>query len=198
MLTRITMLPLLIEFSLGSRIYIFLWLDKMLIIQDLLCPTKHSYRIFSNRSRGFYLLFSKNVAFINRVLAANSAFCTIKDVREFSWMFHGVTCFWFLLNFLLFPLSFICYPRYQFPTFFQAAFQADKILLLRYSKNNYPIWLYNLNLMCEEISYQIINISAVNQAALWYYQKFPTIIIEKKTLALAVASNKKMQFFVFI
>ena len=51
--------------------------------------------------------------------------------------------------------------------------------------------------MCEEISYQIINISAVNQAALWYYQKFPTIIIEKKT-ALAVASNKKMQFFEFI
>ena len=52
--------------------------------------------------------------------------------------------------------------------------------------------------MCEEISYQIIDISSVNQAAFWYYQKFPTIIIEKKTLVLAVASNKKMHFFEFI
>ena len=52
--------------------------------------------------------------------------------------------------------------------------------------------------MCEELSYPIINISAVNQAVFYYYWKFAKIIIEKKTLVLAVASNEKMHFFEFI
>ena len=30
-----------------------------------------------------------------------------------------------------------------------------KIVLLRYSQSNYQIWLYKLNLMCDELSYQI-------------------------------------------
>ena len=41
-----------------------------------------------------------------------------------------------------------------------------KILLHRHSQNNYQIWLYKVNLMCEELSYQIIHTSAVNQAPL--------------------------------
>ena len=45
--------------------------------------------------------------------------CLSKDVRQLSWMSHGVMRFWFLLNFL-FILA------YQFPAFFQAAFQADE------------------------------------------------------------------------
>ena len=52
--------------------------------------------------------------------------------------------------------------------------------------------------MYEELSYQIINISAVNQVAFCYYQKFAKIIIEKKTLVLAVASNEEMHFFELI
>ena len=52
--------------------------------------------------------------------------------------------------------------------------------------------------MCEELSYQIINTSAVNQAVFCYYQKFAKIIIKKKTLVLAVASNAEMHFFEFI
>ena len=48
--------------------------------------------------------------------------------------------------------------------------------------------------MCEEVSYQIINISPPNQAVLCYYQKFAKIIIGKKTV-LVVASNKEMHFF---
>ena len=52
--------------------------------------------------------------------------------------------------------------------------------------------------MCEEFSYQIINISAVNQAIFCYYKKFAKIIKEKKTLVLAVARNKEMHFFEFI
>ena len=44
--------------------------------------------------------------------------------------------------------------------------------------------------MSEELSYQIINISAVNQ-------KFAKIIPEKKTLVLAVARNEEMHFFEF-
>ena len=47
--------------------------------------------------------------------------------------------------------------------------------------------------MCDELSYQIINISAVNQAVFCYYWKFAKLIIEKKTLVL-VASNKEMHF----
>ena len=52
--------------------------------------------------------------------------------------------------------------------------------------------------MCEGISYQIINISAVNEAVFYYYQGFAKIIIEKKTLLLAVVNNAEMHFFEFI
>ena len=52
--------------------------------------------------------------------------------------------------------------------------------------------------MCEELPYQIINTSAVNQAIFCYYQKFAKIIIEKKTVALAVASKAEIHFSEFI
>ena len=52
--------------------------------------------------------------------------------------------------------------------------------------------------MCEDFSYQVMNISAVNQGDLCYYKKFAKIIIAKKTLELAVASNDEMNFFEFI
>ena len=52
--------------------------------------------------------------------------------------------------------------------------------------------------MCEELSHQIINISAVNQAVFCYYQKFAKIIREEKTLVLTAASNEKMHFFELI
>ena len=37
--------------------------------------------------------------------------------------------------------------------------------------------------MCEGLSYEIINISAVNQAVFCYYEKFAKIIIEKKSVS---------------
>ena len=43
--------------------------------------------------------------------------------------------------------------------------------------------------MCEELSYQIINTSAVNQAV-----SFSFFIIEKKTLLLTVASKAEIHF----
>ena len=49
--------------------------------------------------------------------------------------------------------------------------------------------------MCEELPYQIINTSTVNQAVFCHYYKFSKIIIEKKTLVLVVASNEEMNFF---
>ena len=52
--------------------------------------------------------------------------------------------------------------------------------------------------MYEELSYQIINISAVNQVAFCCYQKFAKIIIEKKTLVLAVASNITLDLSEFL
>ena len=52
--------------------------------------------------------------------------------------------------------------------------------------------------MCENFSYQIINTSAVNQAVFCYYKKFAKIIIEKKTLMLAVARKEEMNFSEFI
>ena len=51
--------------------------------------------------------------------------------------------------------------------------------------------------MCEELSYQILNLSAVNQAVFCYYEKFAKIITEKKTFVLAVARNEEMHFFAF-
>ena len=48
--------------------------------------------------------------------------------------------------------------------------------------------------MCEELSYQIINASAVNQVVFCNYLKFVKIIIENKTLALTVARNAEMYF----
>ena len=50
--------------------------------------------------------------------------------------------------------------------------------------------------MCEELSYQIKNISAVNQAIVCYYYKLAKIITKKKTV-LAVARNEEMHFFEF-
>ena len=52
--------------------------------------------------------------------------------------------------------------------------------------------------MYEGISYQIMNTSAVNQAVFCYYYKFANIIIEKKTLVLAVAIKAEIHVFEFI
>ena len=52
--------------------------------------------------------------------------------------------------------------------------------------------------MCEELSYQIINTSAVNEAVFCYYYKFQKIIIEKKTLVPTVAGKADIHFFEFI
>ena len=52
--------------------------------------------------------------------------------------------------------------------------------------------------MCEELSYQIINTWAINQAVFCYYKKFAKIIIKDKALVLAVASNAEMHSFEFI
>ena len=52
--------------------------------------------------------------------------------------------------------------------------------------------------MCEGVSYQVKNTSAVNQAVFCYYYKFAKIITEKKTLVLTAASKAKIHFFEFI
>ena len=52
--------------------------------------------------------------------------------------------------------------------------------------------------MWEELSDHIINTSAVNKSVFCYYYKFSKIIIKKKALVLAVASNTEMHFFEFI
>ena len=50
--------------------------------------------------------------------------------------------------------------------------------------------------MCEELSYQIVNTSAVNQAV--FCCKFAKIIVEKKRLVLTVVSKAEIHFFEFI
>ena len=98
-----------------------------------------------------------------------------------------------------FHFGFLWYSSFviNFLRFSKQYFRPMKILLLRYFQNNYQIWLYKLNLICEKLSYQIINISAVNQAVFCYYYKFSKIIKEKKTLVLAVATNEEMHFCEF-
>ena len=70
-----------------------------------------------------------------------------------------------------FHFDFLLYSSFiiNFPRFFKQYFRLMKIPLLRYSQNNYQIWLFKLNVMCEELSYQTINISAANQAVFHYY-----------------------------
>ena len=46
--------------------------------------------------------------------------------------------------------------------------------------------------MCEELSYQIINTSAVNQAVNLLLLEYCKNIIEKKTLVLTVASKAEI------
>ena len=82
--------------------------------------------------------------------------------------------------FFSFRHSLIFQIRHQFTAFSQVAFQADE---------NPPAWtnyqtsLYKSNLMCEELSYQIIDTQVVNQAVFCYYQKFSKIIIENISVA---------------
>ena len=52
--------------------------------------------------------------------------------------------------------------------------------------------------MCEKLSCQIINTSAVNQAVFCYYGNIVKIITENKTLMLTVTRKAEMQFFEFI
>ena len=69
-----------------------------------------------------------------------------------------------------FHFSFLWYSRFviNFPHFFKRLFRPMKIPLPGHSQNNYQIWLYRFNLMGEELSYQIINTSAVNQVVFCY------------------------------
>ena len=53
-----------------------------------------------------------------------------------------------------FHFGFLWYSR-----FFKRLFRPVKIFLPGHSLNNYQVWLYKLNLMCEELSYQIMNTS---------------------------------------
>ena len=73
-----------------------------------------------------------------------------KNIRELSWMSHGVMRFLFLLNFLFISASF------------------DILASLSIPRGVLAQWK-SLNLMCEELSYQIINTLAVNQAVFCYY-----------------------------
>ena len=52
--------------------------------------------------------------------------------------------------------------------------------------------------MRDELSYQIISTSAVNQAVFCYYYKFAKIFIKKKTLVLTKANNVDKYSFEFI
>ena len=100
--------------------------------------------------------------------------------------------------FFSFRLPLIFQLRYQFPAFFQAAFQVDENPSAQTFSKQLSNLLHQLNLMCQELFYQIINPSAVNQVVFCYYQKFAKIITKKKTLVLAVACDAEMHFFEFI
>ena len=117
-----------------------------------------------------------------------------KNIRELSWMSHRVIRFWFLLTFLFISAFFDILASLLISCVFSRGFSGrPKSSCL----DNYQMWLCKLDLMCEKLSYQIINTSTVNQAVFCYYQKFAKIIIEKKTLVLAVARNEEMHFFEF-
>ena len=106
-----------------------------------------------------FFLFSAHLCIIesllySRMLESLARCLTELYASDFYWIFFS------------FRLSLIFYLCYQFPAFLKRCFRPMKILLLRYSQNKYQLYncLYKLNLMREKLSYQIINISAANQA----------------------------------
>ena len=114
----------------------------------------------------FHLWFYSN--HFNRFY--NSLFCITKDVRELSWMSHRVMRFWFLLNFLFISAFFDILALLSISPICSSGISGWwKSSCSDIPKNNYQIWLHKLNLMYEELSYQIINISTVNQAVFCYY-----------------------------
>ena len=118
----------------------------------------------------------------------------IKDVKELTWTFHRIIRFWFLLNFLF---GFLWYSSFviNFPRFFKRLFKPTTILilLLRHSQKNYQMWLYKLNLMCEGLSYQIINTSAVNQAVFCWNLMYLTILRNTKQKQFRCVSSCQNQ-----
>ena len=88
--------------------------------------------------------------------------------------------YWIFFSFRLFIFSYSSF-FIDFPRFYKRYFRPIKILLQIYSQNNYQIWLHKLNLMYEELFYQIINISAAKKFLQGLYMKyicnviFPTV-----------------------
>ena len=105
----------------------------------------------------FYQCLSKNHRIAARILQRLAVCLTELSASDFYWMFFSFRLSWYF--------SFII----NFPRFFKRLFRPTKILLLRHSQNSYQMLLYKLNLMCEELFYQIINTSPVNQAVFCYY-----------------------------
>ena len=98
--------------------------------------------------------------------------------------------FWFQLNFFFISASFDILSSLSFPRNFSSGFSG----WWKSSSLDIHRTIIKLDLMCEELRYQIINTSAVNEAVFCYYLKSAKIIIKKKKLALAIASNVEMHF----
>ena len=142
----------------------FIWWNVYLNLYWPWQLSDHRIRYLSSMISGWFEMMSLMTEsvktwlwFVSRMLdslTGISQSCALLISIGFSFHFD------FLLN-----SSFIT----SFPRFFKQYFRLRKIPLLRYSQNNYQIWLFKLNLMCEELSYQTINISAVDQAVFHYY-----------------------------
>ena len=123
-------------------------------------------------AHGSWMLFSLH--FVKEYNAETESIT--RNIRELSWMSYGVMRYLRYRSYLIsiefsFHFGFFWYSSFviNFPRFFKRLFRPMKILLLRHSQNNYQIWLCKLNLMCGELSCQIINTSAVTQVVFCYY-----------------------------
>ena len=70
-----------------------------------------------------------------------------------------------------------------------------KILLLRHFQNNYQFWLYKLNLMCEELSYQIITTSSWQSSCLLLLLDVSKYHYEKESVSVGGSEQHKDAFF---
>ena len=115
------------------------------------------FTLFPRTFIGVIPLVQKSTLFPQKMLESLAGCLTELCTSDFYWIFFHFGFLWYS--------SFIN----DFPRFYKPYFRPMEILLLRYSQNNYRIWLHKLNLMCEELAYQIKNISAVNQAVFCYH-----------------------------
>ena len=142
---------------LGRKLIIMLLLSKAAASLQYCHKLPHVFKQISLYYIRLNIDITTSISFTwSRMLRSFHGYFTVLSISDFYWILFSIRLS------LIFQLG---YSR----VFFKWLFRQRIVLLFRHSQNNYQMWLYKLNLICEGLSYQIINTSAVNQTVFCYY-----------------------------